>query len=342
MLTTPKVAVVLLNYNGQHWLQQFLPGVLATDYSALEVIVADNASTDDSIQWLTKEHPGVRTIQLKKNAGYAGGYNMALQEIEAKYFVLLNTDVYVEPGWLLPLVTCMESDPSIGAAQPRLRAYHNRSLFEYAGAAGGWIDILGYPFARGRVFDHIEADIGQYNDTVEIFWASGACFCVRRDAFEKAKGFDADFFAHQEEIDLCWRLQLLGYRIVACGSSEVYHVGGGTLPVGGRKIMLNFRNNLIMLSRNLPMAEKIWVIPARWILDVIAAWRALFQGRVQEFMGIARAHFAVIGWWMNGKSRQIEGKKPLHTLRGVHKRVLIWDFYVRGLKSFTEIIGDRK
>ncbi|MCA6473874.1 MAG: glycosyltransferase family 2 protein, partial [Chitinophagaceae bacterium] len=271
MLTTPKVAVVLLNYNGQHWLQQFLPGVLATDYSALEVIVADNASTDDSIQWLTKEYPGVRTIQLKENAGYAGGYNMALQKIDAKYFVLLNTDVYVEHGWLLPLVTCMESDPSIGAAQPRIRAYHNRSLFEYAGAAGGWIDVLGYPFARGRVFDRIEADIGQYNDTVEIFWASGACFCVRRDAFEKAKGFDADFFAHQEEIDLCWRLQLLGYRIVACGSSEVYHVGGGTLPVGGRKVMLNFRNNLIMLSRNLPTAEKIWVIPARWILDVIAA-----------------------------------------------------------------------
>lgn len=342
MLTKPKVAVVLLNYNGQHWLQQFLPGVLATDYPSLEVIVADNASTDDSIVWMRKHHPQVRIIQLEQNAGYAGGYNLALKEVEGTYYVLLNTDVQVEPGWLQPLITCMESNPTIGAAQPRIRAYHNRSLFEYAGAAGGWIDILGYPFARGRVFDCIEADTGQYNDDVEIFWASGACLCIRSDAFARAKGFDANFFAHQEEIDLCWRLQLLGYRIMAAGASEVYHVGGGTLPVGGRKVMLNFRNNLIMLSRNLPISERLWVIPVRWLLDVIAAWRALLQGRGQEFIGIARAHFAVIGWWIAGKHRHIEGKKPLHRLMGVHRGLLIWDFYARGLKTFTEIIGNRK
>lgn len=342
MVTKPKVAVVLLNYNGRHWLQQFLPGVLATDYSALEVIVADNASTDASVDWISDNHPHVRTIRLEKNNGYAGGYNLALNEIDADYFVLLNTDVCVESGWLQPLIDCMESDPSIGAAQPRIRSFHNRSLFEYAGAAGGWIDILGYPFARGRVFDRIEADNGQYSDNVEIFWASGACFCVRKDAWIKAGGFDAGFFAHQEEIDLCWRMQLLGYRVMACGASEVFHVGGGTLPVGGRKVMLNFRNNLIMLSRNLPMSERIWVIPVRWLLDVIAAWRALLQGRVQEFIGIAKAHFAVIGWWMAGKHRHIAGKRPLRTLQGVHKGVLIWDFYIRGLKSFTEIIGNRK
>lgn len=342
MLTKPKVAVVLLNYNGQHWLQQFLQGVLATDYPSLEVIVADNASTDDSIVWMREHHPQVRIIQLEQNAGYAGGYNLALKEVEGTYYVLLNTDVQVEPGWLQPLITCMESNPTIGAAQPRIRAYHNRSLFEYAGAAGGWIDILGYPFARGRVFDCIEADTGQYNDNVEIFWASGACLCIRSDAFARAKGFDANFFAHQEEIDLCWRLQLLGYRVMACGASEVYHVGGGTLPVGGRKVMLNFRNNLIMLSRNLPISERLWVIPVRWLLDVIAAWRALLQGRGQEFIGIARAHFAVIGWWIAGKHRHIEGKKPLHRLMGVHRGLLIWDFYARGLKTFTEIIGNRK
>lgn len=342
MMTVPRVAVVLLNYNGKHWLQQFLKGVLATDYSNLEVIVADNASTDGSLTWLKEHHPGTRTISLAVNSGYAGGYNLALAEVQAQYYVLLNTDVLVQPGWLQPLIDCMESDTAIGAVQPRIRSFHQPDRFEYAGAAGGWLDILGYPFARGRVFDCIEADDGQYNDTSEVFWASGACFCIRKDAWDMAKGFDSDFFAHQEEIDLCWRLQLLGYRVMACGSSEVFHVGGGTLPVGGRKVMLNFRNNLIMLSRNLPKSQLLWVIPLRWLLDVVAAWRALLQGKGQEFIAIARAHLAVISWWIRGKRIGVKYRKPFQTLRGVYKGLVIWEFYVRGLKTFTEIISNGK
>ena len=342
MSQAAQVAVVLLNYNGKHWLQRFLGNVMATDYPALEVVVADNASTDGSVDWVREQFPGVRIIEMKTNAGYAGGYNLALREVTADYFVLLNTDVWVEPGWLKPLIAGMEGDDRIAAAQPRIRSYENRELFEYAGAAGGWMDVLGYPFARGRVFDCIEADNGQYNDDADIFWASGACLCLRRVAWEKVGGFDADFFAHQEEIDLCWRLQLLGYRVVAIGGSEVFHVGGGTLPVGGRKVMLNFRNNLIMLSRNLHWKERIWVIPVRWLLDVVAAWRALLQGRVSEFVGIAQAHFAVIGWWIGGKRRVVEGKRSLGSLRGVYRGVLIWDFYGRGRKLFSEIIAERK
>ncbi len=342
MLTMPQVAVVLLNYNGKHWLQQFLSAVLTTHYDNMEVIVADNASNDGSLTWLKEHHPQIRTLALAENTGYAGGYNLALREIQAKYYVLLNTDVLVQPGWLQPLIDCMESDSSIGAAQPRIRSFHQRDKFEYAGAAGGWLDILGYPFARGRVFDCIETDIGQYNDTTEVFWASGACFCIRKDAWELAKGFDPLFFAHQEEIDLCWRLQLLGFRVMACGTSEVYHVGGGTLPIGGRKVMLNFRNNLIMLSRNLPLSQILWVIPLRWLLDVVAAWRALLQGKAQEFIGIAGAHWAVLAWWIGGKRLEVEHRKPLQNLKGVYKGLIIWKFYARGLKTFTEIISNRK
>jgi len=339
MLQAAQVAVVLLNYNGKHWLQRFLGNVLATNYPALEVVVADNASTDGSVAWVREEFPAVRVIEMKENAGYAGGYNRALREVTADYFVLLNTDVWVEPGWLQPLIVGMERDKSIGAAQPKIRSYEQRDFFEYAGAAGGWIDRLGYPFARGRILDRIEADNGQYNDDAEVFWASGACLCLRREAWESSGGFDANFFAHQEEIDLCWRLQLLGYRVVAFGGTEVYHVGGGTLPVGGRKVMLNFRNNLIMLSRNLYWTERIWVIPVRWILDVVAAWRAMLQGRVSEFAGIARAHVAVIGWWIGGKRLEVKGKKSLKSLKGVYNGAMIWDFYGRGKKLFTEIIG---
>lgn len=339
MATQPQVAVVLLNYNGKHWLQQFLSSVLATQYANLTVVVADNASTDGSADWLRTAFPQVQLIQLPVNHGYAGGYNLALQQVVADYFVLLNTDVMVEPGWLQPLVDCMEADVAIAACQPRIRSFHDRDLFEYAGAAGGWIDMLGYPFARGRVLDRIEADLGQYNDDADVFWASGACLCLRRTAWEASGGFDADFFAHQEEIDICWRLQLLGYRVVACGRSEVYHVGGGTLPVGGRKVMLNFRNNLIMLSRNLLFRERCWVIPARFLLDAVAAWRALFMGRGGEFFAIAQAHFAVIGWWIGGKKRVVVGRRPLRRLRGVYGGMMIWDFYVRGRKVFSEIIG---
>ena len=338
MVNAPTVAVVILNYNGKNWLEQFLPQVLATDYPGVEVIIADNASTDDSISWLNQTYPAVRLIQLSQNLGYAGGYNRALEQVVAKYFVLLNSDVFVQPGWLGPLITCMESSSNIGAAQPKIRSFHRPDLFEYAGAAGGWLDAWGYPFSRGRVMDTIEPDKGQYNDNAPIFWATGAALCVSREAWLAAGGLDEVFFAHQEEIDFCWRLQLLGYQVMACSSSEVYHVGGGTLPVGSRKVYLNFRNNLLMLGKNLLPVEQFYTIPIRFALDGIAAWRALLSGRGGEFMAIARAHLFVLGWWIRGKNKPSKARKPIRSLVGVYKGMVLVDYFLRGKKLFSEII----
>ena len=338
MVNAPSVAVVILNYNGKNWLEQFLPQVLATDYPGVEIIIADNASTDDSIGWLISTYPAVRLIQLSSNLGYAGGYNRALQQVVAKYFVLLNSDVSVQPGWLGPLIDCMEASTNIGAAQPKIRSFHAPNFFEYAGAAGGWLDAWGYPFSRGRVMDTIEPDRGQYNDSPSIFWATGAALCVRQSAWEEAGGLDEMFFAHQEEIDLCWRLQLLGYQVVACGNTEVYHVGGGTLPVGSMKVYLNFRNNLLMLGKNLLPIEQLYTIPIRFALDGVAAWRALLTGKGGEFMGIARAHLYVLGWWLRGKNKPSKARKPIRSLVGVYKGMVLVDYFLRGKKLFSEII----
>ena len=338
MVNVPSVAVVILNYNGKNWLEQFLPQVLTTDYPGVEVIIADNASTDDSISWLSHTYPAIRLIQLSQNLGYAGGYNRALEQVVANYFVLLNSDVSVQPGWLGPLINCMESNPNIGAAQPKIRSFHSPDFFEYAGAAGGWLDAWGYPFSRGRVMETIEPDKGQYNDNAPIFWATGAALCVRREAWVAAGGLDEVFFAHQEEIDFCWRLQLLGYQVVACGSSEVYHVGGGTLPVGSRKVYLNFRNNLLMLGKNLLPVEQFYTIPIRFALDGIAAWRALFSGRGGEFIAIARAHMFVLGWWIRDKNKPSKARKPIRSLVGVYKGMVLVDYFLRGKKLFSEII----
>lgn len=338
MVQMPSVAIVILNYNGKNWLAQFLPQVLATDYPGVEVIVADNASTDDSISWLTQVYPNVRLIGLSQNYGYAGGYNRALEQVDAQYFVLLNSDVSVQPGWLHPLIAYMEMDARIGAAQPMIRSYNQPAYFEYAGAAGGWIDTWGYPFARGRVMDTIEQDKGQYQSSIPIFWATGAALCVRKTAWIAAGGLDEVFFAHQEEIDFCWRLQLMGFQVVVCCDSVVYHVGGGTLPVGTRKVFLNFRNNLLMLGKNLPPGEQLVTIPVRFALDGIAAWRALFMGRVGEFMAIARAHSWVLAWWIRGKNKPSKARRPLHSLQGVYRGLVLVDYFLRGKKLFSEII----
>ncbi|HPX54440.1 MAG TPA: glycosyltransferase family 2 protein, partial [Bacteroidales bacterium] len=249
-----RTAVVILNWNGRKFLEQFLPGVvkntLAPDTS---VIVADNGSEDDSLLWVTENHPEVEVIRLDNNYGYAGGYNRALKEVEAEYYILLNSDVEVEPAWAEKLITFMEMHPDVGACQPRIRSYYNRDSFEYAGAAGGYIDRLGYPFCRGRIFDTIENDNGQYDDVREVFWASGSCMVVRGAAFDQCDGFDESFFLHMEEIDLCWRMQNAGYTISYFPHSVVWHVGGGTLGYGSpSKIYYNFRNSLIMLAKNLP------------------------------------------------------------------------------------------
>jgi GT2 family glycosyltransferase len=254
----PLVSIVILNYNGANYLEQFLPSVLATQYSNFELVVADNASTDDSISLLKNKFPSVKIITNPTNEGFAGGYNWALKKVDATYYVLLNSDVAVDPNWIQPMVNLLESNNSIGACQPKILSQASPTTFEYAGACGGWIDFLGYPFSRGRVFDVCEKDEKQYDEAAPIFWATGACMMIRSKLFKEMNGFDADFFAHQEEIDLCWRMQIAGYQIYACPSSKVFHVGAGTLPRGGRKVFLNFRNNLIMLTKNLPLTELVW------------------------------------------------------------------------------------
>ncbi len=335
----PLVALVILNWNGRHHLEQFLPSVLASGYASLQVIVADNASTDDSLLFLKHHYPQVGLLTLAQNHGFAQGYNEALQQVQAPYYMLLNSDVEVSPGWLEPMVQLLEKDAAFAACQPKILAYNNKTLFEYAGAGGGWIDSFGYPFARGRVFDVCEHDTGQYNDAQQVFWASGAALLIKSSAFHAAGGFDPYFFAHQEEIDLCWRLQLMGYRIWCCPQSVVYHVGGGTLPRGNsKKTFLNFRNNQIMLAKNLPWSEKWWKIPYRQALDALSAWKGLLSGDGGYTLAIIKAHIAFLRWIVAGKKQPRPLRRPLAQLKGVYRGNMVWQHFALGKKKFSDIV----
>jgi len=292
-----RVAIVILNWNGRKYLEQFLPFLVNCGYPSMKLVVADNASSDDSMPFLADKYPEIERIQLPVNYGFAKGYNEALKQVDAEFYLLLNSDVEVSPGFLEPMIALMDSDPSIGACQPKIRMYANKSSFEYAGAAGGWLDALGYPFARGRVFDYCETDSGQYEDAVPVFWASGAALLVRSKLYHELGGLDEFFFAHQEEIDFCWRAQLAGYKIYVQPESVVYHVGGGTLPKGNsRKAFLNFRNNLIMLWKNSSLGSALWKVPFRMVLDILSAWRGLLSGDRGYYFAICKAHFHFIGW----------------------------------------------
>jgi GT2 family glycosyltransferase len=294
----PSVAVVILNWNGKKYLEQFLPALLASSYPNKRIIVADNASTDLSVQFLQEYFPTVEIIINSTNEGFAKGYNTALKKIESEYYVLLNSDVEVTPQWMEPVIRLMQDYPTIGACQPKIRSYSNGRQFEYAGACGGWIDKLGYPFSRGRVFDEVEEDNGQYDSVQPCFWASGAALFVRSKLYHGLGGFDEYFFAHQEEIDFCWRLQMAGYKVYVQPGSVVYHVGGGTLSKENNfKVFLNFRNNLVMLAKNLPFGETIWKIPLRFALDAAAAWKGLAGGNTGYFTAICKAHVQFIKWY---------------------------------------------
>ncbi|MEP6585076.1 MAG: glycosyltransferase family 2 protein [Ginsengibacter sp.] len=341
--SSPSVAVVILNWNGKHLLEKFLPSVMASRYDNLSVIVADNASTDDSLSFLRMNYPGIRLLLSDTNEGFSKGYNSALKRVEADYYVLLNSDVEVSADWLSPVITFMESDKTIAACQPKILSFNNKDEFEYAGAAGGWIDSLGYPFTRGRIFETCEKDIGQYNDTQEIFWATGACLFVRGSVFHEMNGFDEYFFAHQEEIDLCWRMQRAGYKIYAVPSSNVYHVGGGTLPMGDRKkVFLNFRNNLVMMTKNLPAGEVLKKIPVRILLDMIAAYRALIDTNFSTFISIASAHLHYLEWLFVGSRGKKLGKKELSEFQGVYNGSIAWKYFVNKKKTFSEIVYGKK
>lgn len=288
-----RTAVVILNWNGKHWLEKFLANVIRYSPNA-EVMVADNNSTDGSVSYLHEYYPNIRIIQNDGNYGYAKGYNLALQQIDAEYFVLLNSDIQVTKDWISPIISLMDSDKTISACQPKLLDYNNKNKFEYAGASGGFIDKFGYPFCRGRIFDDLEEDKEQYNDAKEVFWATGACLFVRASHFFEVGGLDEDFFAHQEEIDLCWRLKNKGYKIMVEPKSEVYHVGGGTLNVGlPFKTHLNFRNNLYMLFKNLPLSSLFTIIPIRLVLDGIASITFLSNKQgINHLFAVMKAHFA--------------------------------------------------
>lgn len=285
-----KVKIVILNWNGRAHLERFLPSVVAHSNGA-SIVVADNGSSDDSVPFVRERYPQVELLLLGRNYGFAEGYNRALSQIEADCYVLLNSDVEVEEGWLDPLVARLEADERIAALAPKILAYERCSDFEYAGAAGGFLDCFGYPFCRGRILDTIEKDRGQYDTAREVFWASGACMVVRADLFHKLGGFDGDFFAHMEEIDLCWRMQLAGYRVMVEPRSRVFHLGGGTLPNNSaRKLYLNYRNNLSMLFKNLSRRSLLPVLFTRMVLDGLSALVFLLQRRPDFFKVVFRAH----------------------------------------------------
>ena len=338
----PAVAIVILNWNGKKFLEQFLPSVMASDYNNKRIIVADNASSDDSIAFLQSAYPQVEILINSTNEGFAKGYNTALKQVKSEYYVLLNSDVEVTPNWIWPVIDLMESDAAIAACQPKLLAYNDKSKFEYAGASGGWIDGYGYPFLRGRIFDICETDNGQYNDIQQCFWASGAALFVKAAAYHELGGLDEYFFAHQEEIDLCWRMQLAGYKIFVQPASVVYHVGGGTLPKGNtKKTYLNFRNNLIMLAKNYSWPAALRKMPVRIALDFIAAVKGLVAGDTGYFAAIFKAHMHFFKWMIFDRKQSVFPVKKTGMVAGVYKGSLIWQHFYNKKQSFSEIVDNK-
>ena len=335
------VSIVILNWNGKGYLEQFLPSLIEhSQLPDVEIVVADNNSSDDSLEFLASAYPRIKVIRLDENYGFSGGYNRALKQLSSTYFLLLNSDIEVTAGWLEPLIEKMESNDRIAACTPKLKDFNERTKFEYAGAAGGYIDYLGYPFCRGRIFDHMEEDQGQYDDSTEIFWGSGACLMVRSSLYAQSGGLDDQFFAHMEEIDLCWRFLRMGYQIHYVPQSAVYHVGGGTLARGNpRKTFLNFRNNLLLLYKNLPENQRERIIFLRMILDGISALRFLIQGDIKDAMAVIRAHAAYTG--MKQAYKGTKGPNNLQDINvivsGIYPRSIVADFFLNGKKRFDQL-----
>ena len=332
-----KVAVVILNYNGRKFLEEFLPNVIANCApSTTEIIVADNASEDDSVALMRERFPDIRLIENGSNGGFATGYNLALRQVEAQYYVLLNSDIEVTPHWIEPVIELMDTHPEIAACQPKILSYYKKEQFEYAGASGGFIDQYGYPFCRGRVFQNLEDDKGQYDNPCEVFWATGACMFVRADLFHQVGGLDDSFFAHMEEIDLCWRLKNLGHKVYCCPQSKVYHIGGGTLPKNSpRKTYLNFRNNLSLLVKNLPKHRVRRTILYRILLDWVAAFKFLFEGCPKDFRMVFKAHW---DFYKRIPALRAQRSQSVHQLVScVYKRNIVFDCILGGKTKFTDL-----
>ncbi len=330
-------AVIILNYNGAHFLEKFLPSVVAHS-AGHRLLVADNASTDRSLAFLADVYPQIEVVSFDQNHGFAQGYNLALRDVDNPYSVLLNSDVEVTAGWIEPVLEMMERDPRVVAAQPKVRSYHQPDYFEHAGAAGGYIDRLGYPFCRGRIFDRVELDTGQYDDSVPVFWASGACFFVRTEVFRQLGGFDPLFHAHMEEIDLCWRMQAAHYKVRYQPQSVVYHVGGGTMPATNpHKTYLNFRNSTGMLYKNTPR-EQLWRrVLLKLGLDTVAATRFLLQGKGPDAQAVLRAMLDFLRHRNDWKDRRNRVSQKLGSAPVMMAHLLVVARYLKKKKSFSEL-----
>lgn len=336
-----KTAVVILNWNGINFLKKFLPKVIEYSLnSSTEIWVADNGSSDSSVEWVESSHKEVRLIRLEKNHGFSEGYNLALEQIEADYYILLNSDIEVTERWLEPMVQLLDSNPDIASCQPKILSHNNKDHFEYAGAAGGFIDKYGYPLCRGRVLNEIERDIGQYDSPAEIFWSTGACMAVRSQAWKKVGGFDPDFFAHMEEIDLCWRFHRTGYKVFYVPHSRVYHVGGGALPYNSPfKTYLNFRNSLFLLYKNLPDKSFRKTLFIRKILDGIATVFFMLKGQLKSAWAVLKAHcdyYKTISVMKeNRKKVKMLGNNEASDL--ILNKCIVFEFYIKGKKTFREL-----
>lgn len=331
-----KVAIVILNWNGRQLLKKFIPSIVKySNLPNVEIVVADNASTDDSVNFIQQNYPTIKIVLNKKNGGYAKGYNDALQHVKADVFALVNSDIEVTNGWLNSILDTFKNEPSAAIIQPKILDYKNKTKFEYAGAGGGFIDKYGYPYCRGRIFNNLETDTAQYNDVTEIFWASGACFFIRAKVFNELNGFDENYFAHQEEIDLCWRAKNLQKTIKYVGSSTVYHIGGATLKEASpRKTFLNFRNSLFTLAKNLPSSKIIPIIFSRLILDGIAGIKFLFELRPIHTFAIVKAHFSFyyyLSQTLNNRSG-LQQKNNYYTLKSI-----VWEHFVLKKKTYKEL-----
>ncbi len=333
-----ETAIVILNWNGRNFLEKFLPKLIeCTSGPDTEIIVADNHSSDDSMEFMRRTYPNIRLIINSENWGFAKGYNVALRQIKARFFVLLNSDIEVSPGWVEPIIAKMKGNPMVAAAQPKLLSYTQKGQFEYAGAAGGFIDYLGYPFCRGRVFEQVETDQGQYDSDCEVFWATGAALFVRADLYLEHGGLDDDFFAHMEEIDFCWRMKNLGYKIMCYPESVVYHIGGGTLPKNSpRKTYLNFRNNMALLYKNLPDRTLKSVMRKRKWLDLLAALMFLTKGQRKDAKAVFQARRDFKSWKASLEQKRKQIPHPAH-LSGLYRKSLVLSHYLHGVKQFSQL-----
>jgi len=336
-----KVSVVILNWNGEKLLSQFLPSVLKfTDLQYAEIVVADNNSEDNSVAYVEKNYPQIKIIRFTENYGFAEGYNRALQNIDSQYVVLLNSDVEVTENWLSPAIEYMDKNSAVAALQPKILSYRDKQCFEYAGAAGGYIDKYGYPFCRGRIFSNLEKDHSQYDHITEIFWASGACLFIRLDDFLQAGGFDSTFFAHMEEIDLCWRLNARGRKLICYPQSVVYHVGAATLSSENpHKTYLNFRNNLLMLYKNLPGKSLKRTLVIRSVLDYVAALQMVLSGKYNNARAVRQAHkeFKKIKNTYN-RAREINLQESnLTVIKTIYDKSILWNYYVKQKKTFDKL-----